>query len=413
MPLLLVLHLGRLTAGQSALVPEHLRNGLGNRLFKTASLEESQGLSKRGSISLGAAALPTPVDAQEKIVVVLAPNIPNWDPSLDPDPAPSLRDPSSPSAGFGLAPETDPFAALEAWETAAKEFLVWPGRCLDSQFPHQLLMEVAVNFLPCDELQRLEKGKSQQMLEYHRQYLTLAFPVATRAVPANFNVALAWSSGVQAAAICSTTTGSAAAADASGGPVLAHIGRFCQDNGGCGYILKPPHMRSEAHVSRQASDLACSEPESLRLDVRLLAARGLPQVHEGSNGPVSAVVSIWGASGDCSRQVYRASRPSLTGLVTWSESHPSVDGSMPKPMSFLITEPAAAIFVLELLETDMVLGGAQRVAFFAAPCDGLRTGLRWIPLWTLSSMGDPRPTHFGPLSGVLVQATIRTEPRRQ
>merc|ERR1712216_968997 len=73
-----------------------------------------------------------------------------------------------------------------------------------------------------------------------RHYMTLSYPVTLRSVPTNFNPAVAWSVGIQMAAIMLGAGGCGAA--------LAHAGRFAQDNGGCGYVLKPPHLRPGAHA---------------------------------------------------------------------------------------------------------------------------------------------------------------------
>merc|ERR1711972_538587 len=103
--------------------------------------------------------------------------------------------------------------------------------------------------MPSDQLQVLEDMKTQQLIEYHRQYLTLSYPVTNRFAAANSNPALAWSAGVQMAPMMLQGAGRSA--------LLAHAGRFAQDNGGCGFVLKASHLRQcEAH-DYEAADLAC------------------------------------------------------------------------------------------------------------------------------------------------------------
>merc|ERR1711972_415794 len=89
--------------------------------------------------------------------------------------------------------------------------------------------------MPSDQLQVLEDMKTQQLIEYHRQYLTLSYPVTNRFAAANSNPALAWSAGVQMAPMMLQGAGRSA--------LLAHAGRFAQDNGGCGFVLKASHLR--------------------------------------------------------------------------------------------------------------------------------------------------------------------------
>jgi len=293
--------------------------------------------------------------------------------------------------------DDDRLEAVAAWEEASRRFACWQGRPLDGRFPQQLPSERAAHFVPCDELRALERRKPQQMTEYHRQYLTIAFPVAPRKAPANFNPGAAWACGVQAAAL-SLSSG------CGDGAVLAHCGRFAQDNGGCGYVLKPPHLRSGAAPDDGPA------VGGLRLDLRILAARALPRL--APEAPVAVAVSVWGATRDCARQSYAPMRL-VGGVVDWPEARPSEDGTLPKPMSFAIASPSAAVLLVELLTLTSSSqgggGGYRRLCFFAAPVDGLRPGLRWVPLWIGGCGGEVRPTRCGPLSGLLAHATMRPE----
>merc|ERR1711865_498070 len=124
---------------------------------------------------------------------------------------------------------------MDEWQKRSKYFAIWPGCTFDAKFPNRPPHEITVNFLPVDELQALEETKTQSLIEYHRKYLTLSYPLTLRAAPANSNPAAAWSVGIQMAAIMPKASGSSAA--------LAHAGRFAQDNGGCGFVLKPSHLR--------------------------------------------------------------------------------------------------------------------------------------------------------------------------
>lgn len=400
-PLILVLHLGRLSPAHSAQVPAQLQAHLGPLLFRSdRSGEEDCRTMRTEAASFNNSNLPSPDEAREKIIVVLAPCAKGWDPALEPEVPPALR------PGLPVTPGVvgiNSIDALSAWQNAGKDFTIWTGSPFDKELPHALLDEVYVNFVPCDELRMLERGKHQHLVEYHRNYLTLAFPVAPRAAPANFNPATAWNCGVQMAAV-GVSLGS------SDGAVLAHAGRFCEDNGGCGYVLKPSSLRMEVGRLQTDGGALAKSDQRVRLEIRLLAARAPPRVGESAS-LVSVAVSVWGASADCARQVYKPVRPEPSGLLAWPEALPAADRSAPKPLSFSIGNPGCAVLVLELLELDATLGGTRRAAFFAAPVDGLRQGLRWAPLWTLGPMGDPRPTPYGRMSGVLVHAAIKSEPR--
>merc|ERR1740121_1655446 len=247
------------------------------------------------------------------------------------------------------------------------------------------------------------REKRTGLVEHHHQSLTLAFPVATRRAPANFNIAAAWTAGVQMAALSLGCE--------SDGAVLAHAGRFFQDNGGCGYVLKPPHLRSEPEVAVVPSgDSGANAP--VRVELRLVAARavpGLDSIGGQESGQLAAAASVWGAPEDCSRKVYPPVRWSGP-VVTWPDAEPKADGSLPKPMVFQVSSPSTAVLVLEVFGLDHCKGGQRRLAFFAAPVDGLRQGLRWAPLYEWPTGGNcVQPVPCGPLSGLLVHAAIKRD----
>merc|ERR1719424_244738 len=91
------------------------------------------------------------------------------------------------------------------------------------------------------------------------------------------------------------------------GAALAHAGRFAQDNGGCCYVLKPRHLRIGAQADDEDGEhmepAENSDLTTLTLKLRVLAARAAVPLVRG--GQVSLAVSVWGASGDCKREIYR------------------------------------------------------------------------------------------------------------
>jgi len=280
---------------------------------------------------------------------------------------------------------------VEAWQEAANRFSVWCGQVFDRKFAQKPPGEVTVGFLPSDELRSLAEFKQQGMLEYHRQYLSLSFPVAPRQAPVNYNPATAWACGVQMAAL---TLGGGGRAD---GAVLAQTGLFSL-NGSCGYVLKPPYLRN---VLEDGQAVAAAPPKPIYLEVRVVAARAVPGLEDLlPMGPVVLGASLWGAPADCARQDYQPIKP--TGLVLhW----PDAAG-----LGFNVAAPQAAILVVELHELDNTAGGYKRVAFFAAPVHGLRQGLRWLPL--LSAQGGRWPTIHGALSGMLAHISVVEGGRR-
>lgn len=337
------------------------------------------------------------------MIVILSPSAPGVDPSLELEPPPALRGPAV-AVSPGGAHVPDASEVFEAWELASRRFAIWPGEVFDSRFPNRPLHEVVVNFLASDDLLALTHTKCQQLVEYHRQYLSVAFPLTHRLVAVNFNAAGAWHSGVQMAALALS---SGTSADGVGdSTTLVHAGRFAQDNGGCGYVLKPEHLRPQEGDA--AADAAAPMPQ--RLELRTLAARAVPGVG-AERGATALAVSVWGAPEDCARQVYRPVK--VEGpVISWPEAAPTAPGVAPKPMTFVIGTPVTAILAFELLEVDPHNGAVRCAGRFAAPVQGLRPGLRWVPIWAPDGGGEARPSRHGALTGLLVHLAIAREARR-
>uniref|UniRef100_A0A7S0AEC7 Phosphoinositide phospholipase C n=1 Tax=Pyrodinium bahamense TaxID=73915 RepID=A0A7S0AEC7_9DINO len=374
-PMLLVLRLGLLPPASCKEVPGMLSEILGRRLWRNTG-----------------AGVPSPAEARDHVVVILAPAAPDGDPPLDAE----LQQESQgvPATAEETCGGTfDPANILQAWQDASNNFAVWPGQNFRRHFLEKARRDTMVCFLPCDELRSLAEAKRELVVEYHQQHLTLAYPTAPRCAPANFNAAGAWAAGVQMAALTFHSGSGDSAA-------LAHVGRFWQENGGCGYVLKPPHLCQVKECPEVAE-------APVRLELRVLAARAVPGVdgQAAPEGPTLVAVSVWGMAADCARKAYRPVRPSGP-VITWPEAEITSDGSAPKPMDFSVISSSTAVIVVELLELEPQAGSLRRLGFFASPVDGLRQGLRWVPLWTQGVGGEVQPTRHGSLAGLLVHLAI-------
>lgn len=345
-PLLLVVSLALLTPRSAAEVPQILFDGLGDRLWRNTEPE-----------------LPSPQDARGHVIVVLAPMTRSGDVFSDlslrqQPPAALTKFPKNQmkSKHFDKSTRESTVVVnepdmMEEWQSHAKTFAIWPGCTFDASLPHRSPHEIAVGFLPADELQTLEESKIQNLIEYHRQYLTQSYPVASRFTPANSNPAIAWSMGIQMSAMMFRGAGSSAQ--------LAHAGRFAQDNGGCGYVLKPRHLRVAAHPDDDEAEIGHHKPDEnedlmMTLKIRVLAARAAVPYCRG--GHVSLAVSVWGSSSDCRRETYRPVQtqcpwsPGAYGghVVEWAEGK--------NEMTFVVRSPSTAILVFELSELEMQQG---------------------------------------------------------
>jgi len=386
-PILLVLSLGLLAPSLCCAIPGALRSGLGqdrSRLWAEIGAE-----------------LPTPMAARGKVVVVLAPTAAGPDSSqldlsLTEGVIPAL--PRGSEAGLAEARASATIDPVESLLELEKTATVWHGRHFDPTFPQQLVHEISVGFLPCDELQVLEAaGKGQALLEYHKQYLTLAYPLTSRFAPSSFNVGAAWSGGVQMAALTLDQFSSA---------TLAHMGRFGQMNGGSGYVLKPTHMCGSSLCKDAAvhgkDESAATATKPLELELRLLVARAVPGANgqRRPTGSAAVAVSIWGSEQDSSRRLMRPT--SMTDMMmTWAPEGANADGWAPAHAVFPISSPGTAVISFEVFDVDPAVGRPCRLAVFAAPVDAIRPGIRWVPLWAPEGPCI-RPTIYGSLSGLLV-----------
>jgi len=401
-PVILVLCLTRLPAELCANVPGMLQAELKEKLWKDTT-----------------GRMPSPESAKGKIIVVLAPL-----PHAGSDPAMAMELPWRSTTGATAAAYDDPIdeeIVLAPWENASQQFAVWPGRAFDHSSEKCSPDDRSVAFLPSDELHGFDDAKVQQVTERNREQLTVAYPVAHRAAGAGFNIGGAWHSGVQMAAvtICPEGRANRGRGDSS---VVAHSGRFAEDNGGCGYVLKPESLR------RHGIDDA-NGGKVLRLDLRVIAARAVPGLVPGRlvEGLATLVVSIVGAPDDCASKA--SSRPSMPkgAVLSWPE--PSATNSakavpaktqqshLPagaaKTMSFEVKSEKTAMLCFEIMELDATSGGARRVAAYACPVHGIREGLRWVPLWPTSEGGDTSRTQYGDISGMLLRVSLTQETRRR
>lgn len=385
LPVLLVLSLAMLTPAECAAVPDCLQEHLGGRLWRCTEPE-----------------LPSPESAQGHVIVVLSPATRGSDPGLESRAhvKASVRSSSNfvDSTKAAAAEASSLRDAADSWRHAASSFALWPGVAFDEKFARRSEQEVRVGFVASERLSLLEESKRQQLVEHHREHLTLVHPSAYRNAPTGFNAAGAWATGAQMAALPLSWS--------CGGADLVHAGRFSGHCGsGGGYVLKPTHMRSGG-----ADNMA---PPAVKLELRVLAGRAIPglggQAHPG--GLTSLAVGVAGAHEDCAREVFRPAK-AVGPVISWNEliSH---DGKAGNTLAvFTIGDPSTAVLTFEVLEMDMVVGGPRRVAAYAAPVTAVRGGFRWVPLWG-SEVSKMRPAVHGQLSGLLVHAAIRREARRR
>lgn len=230
----------------------------------------------------------------------------------------------------------------------------------------------------------LEKDKEHVMKwrQYSRGHMTRTYPAGARVDSSNYNPVLAWSMGCQLVALNFQT------ADA---PLIINDGRF-QENGNCGYVLKP--------------DLSLSDDTSpsagrLSLKVRVLSGSCLPKPRAKATGecidPYVKVTlhdvvffaediessTLTRSSG---RNAFVRSQTEKTEVIQDNGYCPIWNGPF---FEFNVHSPEVAMMQFTLMEKDEVTKD-EIIAEAAIPAKSVRPGYRSIQLF------DRNNTRSGP-----------------
>eukprot|EP00397_Hematodinium_sp_SG-2012_P000517 GEMP01000518.1.p1 GENE.GEMP01000518.1~~GEMP01000518.1.p1 ORF type:complete len:1399 (+),score=206.43 GEMP01000518.1:588-4784(+) len=191
---------------------------------------------------------------------------------------------------------------------------------------------------------------------FHSKFLSRVYPTGTRIKSSNYDPMIPWSIGAQMVALNYQTYDK---------ETLKNEGRFRYPNGGCGYVLKPKVLR-ELSSSRFVSSVP------LDLEITIMSGHGLPKPRRSQKGQiVNPCVTI---SVDCPGQPDQEFK---TEVVTDNGFNPNWNETfkfrrIDSPCLSLVT---FEVFDQEKLSDNEFLGAA------AFPVDGIRQGLRWVPLF--------------------------------
>ncbi|KAM4678002.1 1-phosphatidylinositol 4,5-bisphosphate phosphodiesterase zeta-1 [Discoglossus pictus] len=93
-----------------------------------------------------------------------------------------------------------------------------------------------LNSLAESQAQKLLKKSAREFIHHTKRFITRIYPKGFRTASSNYNPQVFWNVGCQMVALNFQTPGI---------PMDLQDGRF-QDNGGCGYVLKPQFLRDES-----------------------------------------------------------------------------------------------------------------------------------------------------------------------
>ncbi|XP_058502174.1 1-phosphatidylinositol 4,5-bisphosphate phosphodiesterase zeta-1-like [Solea solea] len=200
---------------------------------------------------------------------------------------------------------------------------------------------------------KLAKATGADFVQHNQRFLSRIYPSGSRVLSSNYNPQDFWNVGSQLVALNFQTLGL---------PMDLNDGRF-QDNGGCGYILKP-----SALMSNEGFDPGCqnsSMPSQLLLKV--ISGSNLPVSRSGKALDPFVRVEIHGIPSDsCKKCTPTVSSNSLT--PHWNTN-----------MDFSLSVPQLCLIRFCVRHQTGPLTN-EFVGQYTLPFTSLKKGYRWVPL---------------------------------
>ncbi|KAM4618211.1 1-phosphatidylinositol 4,5-bisphosphate phosphodiesterase zeta-1-like [Polymixia lowei] len=202
---------------------------------------------------------------------------------------------------------------------------------------------------------KLAKATGPEFAQHNQRFISRIYPAGFRTFSSNYNPQEFWNVGSQLVALNFQSLGLS---------MDLNNGRF-QDNGGCGYVLKPAVLRS----SQGRFDPYCCQ-HSLRpthLLLKVMSGSNLPVQRSGKTLSLFVRVEIQGIVSDsCSRSTDTVKNNSLT---------PHWDASM----NFTLSVPELCLIRFSVLHQTSLLS-SDVVGQYTLPFTSMKRGHRWVPL---------------------------------
>ncbi|KAM6960654.1 1-phosphatidylinositol 4,5-bisphosphate phosphodiesterase zeta-1-like [Aplochiton taeniatus] len=200
---------------------------------------------------------------------------------------------------------------------------------------------------------KLVKAFGSEFVLHNARFLSRIYPAGSRTSSSNYNPQEFWNVGSQLVALNYQSPGR---------PMDLNNGRF-QDNGGCGYVLKPPVLRANQTSFDPNSSFPGQKPTHLLL-----------KVISGSNLPVPwgspfVRVEIHGVHSDSCRR------------NTDTDKNNSLSPHWDAAMNFTIAVPELCLLRFCVRDRTGLLS-SDFVGQYTLPFSSLNKGYRWVPLLT-------------------------------
>lgn len=207
---------------------------------------------------------------------------------------------------------------------------------------------------------KLGHALADEVASHARRFLAHVSPNASRVDSSNYNPLDLWACGIQMAAMNLQT---------SGVSMDLHRGWF-QQNGGCGYVLKPACLRQPWSVFNAYRRETFSDTEPLYLRVKIISGQQLP-LPRGASSKATAIdpyvtVQIYGIPTDCAE--------ARTKTVSNEGHSPIFDESF----EFTVAAPELAILRFAVLDDEFI--GDDFIGQHSVPVSSLKTGYRHVQL---------------------------------
>ncbi|XP_028304659.1 1-phosphatidylinositol 4,5-bisphosphate phosphodiesterase zeta-1-like isoform X2 [Gouania willdenowi] len=209
--------------------------------------------------------------------------------------------------------------------------------------------------MPEKKARKLAKASGPEFVHHNQQFLSRIYPAGSRTSSSNYNPQEFWNVGAQLVALNFQSPGLA---------MDLNDGLF-QDNGGCGYVLKPGELMSSQIIFDHRSRKYGLKPMNLLLKV--ISASNLPLPSHSKELNPFVRVEIHGISSDsCKKCTHAVKNNSLT--PSWNAD-----------MNFTIKVPKLCL-IRFYVQHQTGLFKSEFVGQYTLRFNCLKKGYRWVPL---------------------------------
>ncbi|NXL78669.1 PLCZ1 phosphodiesterase, partial [Leptocoma aspasia] len=207
------------------------------------------------------------------------------------------------------------------------------------------------------QARKLARLQAKQFISHTTRFITRIYPKGTRMSSSNYNPQEFWNVGCQMVALNFQTPGT---------HMELQDGKFL-DNGGCGYVLKPPFLRDLNTSFTPRNVGGYSKPMSL--SIRLISGHQLPpsSMSKSNKADPMVLIEIYGVPEDQARKKSSVIKSNAL-CPKWNET-----------FSFNIQVPELAM-IRFCVEDEVSLVNNEFLGQYTLPVMSLNTGYRNIPL---------------------------------